>query len=87
MLRQGDWKLIYHTGAPHQLFNVADDPNELLDLAAREPVRLRRMCAELRSFCSPEEENLRASRFVQEQLAEMARVYPQPDPADPEERP
>ncbi|MGQ9809054.1 MAG: sulfatase-like hydrolase/transferase [Armatimonadota bacterium] len=87
MLRQGDWKLIYHTGAPHQLFNVADDPNELLDLAAREPVRLRRMCAELRSFCSPEEENLRASRFVQQQLAEMARLYPQPDPADPEERP
>jgi acetone carboxylase gamma subunit len=45
------------------------------------------MCAELRSFCAPEEENLRASRFVQEQLAEMERLYPHPDPSDPEERP
>ena len=87
LLRQGDWTLIYHTGAPHQLFNLADDPNELRDLSATETERVRRMSRILREFCSPEEENLRASRLIVEQLAEMAHLFPHPDPVDPDERP
>ncbi len=74
LLRQGDWKLIYHIGAPHELFNLTDDPNELRDLASSEPARVRRMREVLRSFCLPEEENLRASRTVREQLAEISRL-------------
>lgn len=36
MIRQDDWKLIYYHGYEPQLFNLADDPDELTDLA-REP--------------------------------------------------
>ena len=33
MIRQDDWKLIYYHGYEPQLFNLADDPDELIDLA------------------------------------------------------
>ena len=33
MIRRGDWKLIYYHGQPDQLFNLADDPEELNDLS------------------------------------------------------
>jgi choline-sulfatase len=33
MIRQDDWKLIYYHGFPAQLFNLAEDPQELNDLA------------------------------------------------------
>ena len=29
LVRQGNWKLIYNADAPHQLFNLESDPNEL----------------------------------------------------------
>ena len=32
MIREGDWKLIYHVGMPAQLFNLKDDPDETRDL-------------------------------------------------------
>jgi len=31
MVRDGDWKLVYYHGMPSQLFNLADDPAELVD--------------------------------------------------------
>ncbi len=34
MLRQDEWKLIYYHGLPPQLFNLAEDPDELVDRAA-----------------------------------------------------
>jgi choline-sulfatase len=33
MIRQDDWKLIYYHGFPTQLFNLTEDPQELIDLA------------------------------------------------------
>ncbi len=33
MVRRGDWKLIYYHGQPPQLFNLAEDPDELTDRA------------------------------------------------------
>jgi choline-sulfatase len=33
MVRRGDWKLNYYHGQPAQLFNLADDPDELVDRA------------------------------------------------------
>lgn len=33
MIRLGDWKLIYYHGLEPQLFNLADDPGELVDRA------------------------------------------------------
>ena len=32
LLRDGDWKLIYHVNADNQLFNLKNDPNEVHDL-------------------------------------------------------
>ena len=34
MVRAGDWKLCYYHGQPTQLFNLAEDPDELHDRAA-----------------------------------------------------
>ena len=34
MIRAGDWKLIYYHGQPPQLFNLAEDPEELVDRAS-----------------------------------------------------
>jgi choline-sulfatase len=33
MLRQGDWKLVYYQGLEPQLFNLTEDPGELVDRA------------------------------------------------------
>ena len=33
MLRQEEWKLVYYHGYPPQLFNLAEDPDELVDRA------------------------------------------------------
>jgi choline-sulfatase len=56
MVRQGDDKLIYHVGAPAQLFDLARDPGELNDLAVTEAGRIRaaRLEARLRAICDPE---------------------------------
>lgn len=43
MLRQGDWKLIVYEGYPSRLFNLADDPQELNDLATAQPQRVEAM--------------------------------------------
>jgi choline-sulfatase len=39
MIRVGEWKLIYYHGYRPQLFNLAEDPHELLDLAEAPPHR------------------------------------------------
>jgi arylsulfatase A-like enzyme len=48
--RRGDWKVIYHyfptkvsDGSHYQLFNLAQDPFEQTDLAAKQPDQLRAM--------------------------------------------
>jgi choline-sulfatase len=38
MLRRGNWKFIHTPTDPDQLFNLADDPNELKNLAASHPL-------------------------------------------------
>jgi choline-sulfatase len=74
MVRQGRWKLLYNAEAPHQLFDLAADPYELSDLAAREPARVHTLTARLREeFCDPEREQLRAEEFIQRQLAASGR--------------
>jgi arylsulfatase A-like enzyme len=48
--RDGDWKVIYHyqpsaqsENSPYQLFNLRADPFEHKNLAAAEPLELRRL--------------------------------------------
>lgn len=43
MLRQGDHKMIVYEGFPTRLFNLADDPGELCDLAKDQPDRVAAM--------------------------------------------
>jgi choline-sulfatase len=62
MLRAGDDKLIYHVGAPPQLFDLTRDPDELNDLAGTPEgvARVARLVASLRAICDPEVVDARA---------------------------
>lgn len=44
-LRDGDWKLVAVHDQPWELYHLAADPTELVDLAEREPERVRSMSA------------------------------------------
>lgn len=62
MLRLGRWKLIYFVGAPPQLFDLAEDPDERRDLgrAPEHQATISRLTRELRQLCDPEAINARA---------------------------
>jgi choline-sulfatase len=71
MVRKGRWKLLYNMEAPHQLFDLERDPQELENMLDREPGVFRELSRELRRFCCPEAENERAEAFVRRQLEAM----------------
>ena len=68
MIRRGDWKLIYNMAAPHQLFNLKDDPEELHNLWEAEPEIAADLERELRSLLDPERVNREAHEFEARQL-------------------
>ena len=68
MVRNRDWKLIYYMAAPHQLFHLAADPDELHNVFADHPEQALKLESQLRAICSPERENARAHQFQQCQL-------------------
>lgn len=72
VVRQGEWKLIHCTRAPHQLFNLAEDPEELDNLAEKHPKKLRQLQSILTDICDPEAEHQRAEAFIRRQLAAIA---------------
>jgi len=51
MLRKGHWKYIAYAGYEPQLFNLADDPEEIDNIAAKRPDIVKQMDAELREIC------------------------------------
>lgn len=69
MIRRGDWKLIHHCGAPHQLFDLAKDPEELENLYDASPEIAAALERELRAVCDPDAENERAYDFQNGQAA------------------
>jgi choline-sulfatase len=77
VIRKGDWKLIHCTKAPHLLFNVAEDPNELSDLSEKNSEKLRELTADLQAICSPEKEQIRAEEYIGRQLLAMGRARKQ----------
>lgn len=77
LIRKGDWKLIYCAAAPHLLFNLEDDPEELVNLAEQEPKKLNELVDELHDICDPIAENERAHAFEARQLESIARFRPQ----------
>jgi choline-sulfatase len=62
MIRRGSWKLVWYVGFAPQLFNLADDPEELADLGASPQHRAIRDDLEqaLRRICDPEAVDARA---------------------------
>ncbi len=94
MLKEGDHKLIYHVDAPPQLFNIADDPHEEVDLAgiAKESGRLEGLVAELRRIIDPEEgdrqaksdgqSKIQGAGGVEAVISKGLRVPYSPPPAD-----
>ena len=74
MVRKGRWKLLYHAAAPHQLFNIADDPDELHNRYADEPEIASALEEDLRHLCSPERENQRAHEFERRQQELLGQV-------------
>lgn len=62
MLRLGDWKYVHYAGHPPQLFNLAEDPEETVDLGLDPAYEgPRRACeARLREILDPEAVNVRA---------------------------
>ena len=72
MVRSGDLKYVHHVGERPQLFDLGEDPDELVDLG-RDPGRAadRSYCEEvLRSIVDPEEADRRA--FADQRMLEEA---------------
>jgi choline-sulfatase len=71
MLRKGRWKYVHCVSYPPQLFDLENDPQELVDRAADPDCRdtLIRLEAELRRFLDPAEVDARAKRRQAELLA------------------
>ncbi|MDD9268613.1 sulfatase-like hydrolase/transferase [Paenibacillus sp. GCM10023248] len=74
MIRKGNWKLISYMEAPHQLFRLDTDPDELCNVYEQYPEKAAELDAELRRICSPEAENEKAHRF-QEKQNEMLQSF------------
>ena len=72
MIRKGSWKLIYYCRAENQLFHLEEDPDELHNLIEQNPQKAADLEEELRRICSPEKENEKARRFIEEQLNSLS---------------
>ena len=72
-LRDGDYKLVYHVGMSNQLFDLIDDPNEIVDLIDTE--RGGSIAAglekKLRSMIDPEATDERAKADQRRRVEEM----------------
>lgn len=69
MARQGPWKVIWNGRAPHQLFHLDSDPQELHDLASDNLDKVRELTRQIQvQFCDPEQEQDRADQFIQQQI-------------------
>lgn len=62
LLTDNRFKLIYHANQSPQLFDLKEDPDELVDLSSNEKYKpdLDRMIGELRSICDPEQVDAQA---------------------------
>src|SRR5680860_390388 len=74
MIRKGRWKLLYHAAAPHQLFDVIRDPDELCNRYDDEPAVAQDLERELRQRCDPEREFQRAHDVERAQQARLDEI-------------
>ncbi len=80
MARWDNWKLVYYVGCKPQLFDLAQDPHELHDLASGETTHPGVLAARregerrLRAICDPEEVNARCFASQKRRIAELGGV-------------
>jgi len=63
MLVRGHWKYVVYPGFRAQLFNLADDPDELIDLAEARPDVAKEMDRALRELVDYEAVDARAKEY------------------------
>ena len=51
-IRDGDWKVTVEPGTPPALFNLATDPGEKTDLAAKQPERMQELVGRYAAWSS-----------------------------------
>ena len=73
MVRKANWKLIHNIGAPHQLFDLGSDPEELNNLFDTTQEKARELSKDLLEICDPEVENQKAEEFWQMQVSRFER--------------
>ncbi|MBI2422303.1 MAG: hypothetical protein HYV27_05690 [Candidatus Hydrogenedentes bacterium] len=72
MVRKEDWKLLWHHGAASQLFNLAEDPEELNNCSGKGAKVEQELFALLRSYVDPAREEERAEAFIAGQQRALA---------------
>lgn len=77
MVRKGSWKLIYYTEAPHQLFNLDKDPDELYNVYRKNLDKVKELEIDLKNICLPEREDKKAFKFQEKQLKVIREKYPE----------
>ncbi|HEY9290627.1 MAG TPA: sulfatase-like hydrolase/transferase [Microlunatus sp.] len=80
LIRRGDWKLIFNADASDQLFDLAEDPSELVDLWAERPKVVAELEQELRKICDPIAEHRAAEEFSRRQVARIGSLQDQLGP-------
>ncbi len=72
MVRRGNWKLIHNIEAPHQLFDLGTDPEELNNLFESNQNKAKELSDSLADICDPEAVHQQAEAFWQMQVARHA---------------
>jgi len=73
MLRKGDWKFVAYPGYEPQLFDLAEDPDEIRDLGRIRRDVVEAMDRELRAIVDYEEVHRRCMRYNREAFREWRR--------------
>ncbi len=66
MLRQGDWKYVKFIGHESQLFNLKDDPDEMVNLAAQKPEVAKQLNEKLNEIIDCEKVDAKVKEYDKE---------------------
>ncbi len=73
MLRKGDWKYVAYPGYPPQLFNLAEDPDEIRNMSSAKRDVVETMDRELRAIVDYEEVHRRCMLYNRQAFREWRR--------------